>query len=108
MPKKDPRVDAYIAKSADFAKPILKQLRAMVHAACPQVTEDIKWGVPHFMYHGMLCGMAAFKQHCAFGFWHKGMREALKRSARPRKPPANSAASAASTTCRRRPCSRGW
>jgi len=78
MPKKDPRVDAYIAKSADFAKPILKQLRARVHAACPQGVEDIKWGAPHFMHHGMLCGMAAFKQHCAFGFWHKGMRAALK------------------------------
>ena len=65
----DPRIDAYIEKSADFAQPILQHLRAAVHEACPEVEETIKWGFPHFMYHGMFCSMAAFKQHCAFGFW---------------------------------------
>jgi uncharacterized protein YdeI (YjbR/CyaY-like superfamily) len=70
MGARDPRVDAYIAKSPDFAKPILTHLRAVVHAACPEVEEAIKWGMPFFMYNGaMLCNMAAFKQHCAFGFW---------------------------------------
>ena len=77
--KPDPRVDAYIAKSAPFARPILDHLRRVVHAACPAVEETIKWGFPHFMYKGMLCNMAAFKQHCAFGFWHKGMKAALSR-----------------------------
>jgi uncharacterized protein YdeI (YjbR/CyaY-like superfamily) len=69
MGKKDARVDAYIAKSAEFARPILKHIRKIVHAALPAVEEDLKWGAPHFMYKGMLCGMAAFKQHCSFGFW---------------------------------------
>jgi len=69
MGRKDPRVDEYIAKSADFARPILTELRARVHAACPGVEETMKWSVPHFDYKGMLAGMAAFKQHCAFGFW---------------------------------------
>ena len=69
MGKRDPRVDAYIAKSADFAKPILVHIRAVVHAACPEVDENIKWSSPAFMYKGMLCGMAAFKQHATFGFW---------------------------------------
>lgn len=69
MGTRDPRIDAYIAKSADFAKPILQHLRATVHAACPDVEEGWKWSAPHFLYLGMLCGMAAFKQHCAFGFW---------------------------------------
>ncbi|PYI92663.1 MAG: hypothetical protein DME97_10190 [Verrucomicrobia bacterium] len=69
MASKDPRIDAYIAKSADFAKPILKHLRKVVHAGCPQVEETIKWSMPHFDYKGMMCGMAAFKEHCAFGFW---------------------------------------
>lgn len=69
MGKKDPRVDAYIAAAAPFARPILKALRKTVHAACPEVEEATKWGHPHFMHHGMLCGMAAFKAHCAFGFW---------------------------------------
>ena len=69
MPDRDPRVDAYIADAADFAKPILERARAVVHAACPQVEETIKWGMPSFMYAGrILCGMAAFKQHAVFGF----------------------------------------
>jgi uncharacterized protein YdeI (YjbR/CyaY-like superfamily) len=66
---RDPRIDAYIAKSADFAKPILTHLRAVVHDACPDVEETMKWSTPHFSYKGMMAGMAAFKQHCVFGFW---------------------------------------
>ena len=70
MANTDPRVDAYIEKSADFARPILKHLRKVVHAACPEVEETIKWSFPHFDYKGeMMCSMASFKAHCAFGFW---------------------------------------
>jgi uncharacterized protein YdeI (YjbR/CyaY-like superfamily) len=69
MSTRDPRVDAYIRKAAPFAQPILKHLREVVHAACPQVTETLKWRMPSFEHHGILCGMAAFKQHCVFGFW---------------------------------------
>lgn len=66
----DPRIDAYIAQSAGFARPILDHLRNRVHAACPEVEEGIKWGMPFFSYRGApLCHMAAFKQHCSFGFW---------------------------------------
>jgi uncharacterized protein YdeI (YjbR/CyaY-like superfamily) len=69
MGKRDPRIDAYIEEAADFAKPILKHLRKVVHAACPDVVETMKWSSPHFDYKGMMCGMSAFKEHCAFGFW---------------------------------------
>jgi uncharacterized protein YdeI (YjbR/CyaY-like superfamily) len=69
MGTKDPRIDAYIAKSADFAKPILTHLREVVHAACPDVEETLKWSMPAFMHHGILCGMAAFKEHAAFNIW---------------------------------------
>jgi len=70
MPTTDPRIDAYIAKAADFAQPILAHARAVVHEACPQVEETVKWGMPTFQYGGrILCGMAAFKQHASFGFW---------------------------------------
>lgn len=70
MASRDPRIDAYIAKSAEFAQPILTRLREIVHEACPQVEEAIKWGMPTFLYDGgILCGMAAFKQHASFGFW---------------------------------------
>ncbi|HET9294053.1 MAG TPA: YdeI/OmpD-associated family protein [Gemmatimonadales bacterium] len=69
MGSRDPRIDAYIDRSAEFARPILTHIRSVVHAACPDVEETLKWGSPSFMYKGILCGMAAFKQHCAFGFW---------------------------------------
>jgi uncharacterized protein YdeI (YjbR/CyaY-like superfamily) len=69
MGTRDARVDDYIAKSAEFARPILTHLRDLVHAACPDVEETMKWSFPHFMYKGMLCSMASFKEHCAFGFW---------------------------------------
>ncbi len=73
MGQKDPRVDAYIAKAADFAKPILARLRDVIHTACPDVEETIKWSVPHFMYKGNLCMMSAFKEHCRFGFWKESL-----------------------------------
>ena len=69
MARKDPRIDAYIAKAPEFARPILKHLRAIVREGCPGVEETMKWSVPHFDYKGPLAGMAAFKAHCAFGFW---------------------------------------
>ncbi len=73
MGKKDARIDAYIARSAPFAKPVLEHIRAVVHQGCPDVVETIKWGAPHFEHEGMLCGMAAFKAHCAFGFWNRAL-----------------------------------
>lgn len=70
MGKRDPRVDAYIEKAKPFAQPILRHIRAVVHAACPKTEETLKWSMPTFMYEGeMLCGMAAFKEHAVLGFW---------------------------------------
>lgn len=66
----DKRIDAYIAKAQPFAQPILKHLRSLVHKACPNVEETMKWSFPHFDYKGeMMCSMAAFKQHAVFSFW---------------------------------------
>ncbi len=85
MPKKDPRVDAYIANSAEFARPILNHVRRLVHAACPDVEETIKWSAPHFVHEGILVAMPAFKQHCALIFWQgklifgKAQRAKLRR-----------------------------
>ena len=69
MPSRDKRIDAYITGSAPFARPILKHLREVVHAACPEVEETLKWSMPAFTYHGILCMMAAFKAHAAFHLW---------------------------------------
>jgi uncharacterized protein YdeI (YjbR/CyaY-like superfamily) len=73
MARKDPRVDAYIAKAPIFARPILTRFRKAVHAGCPGVTETLKWSVPHFDYKGVLGGMAAFKEHCRVGFWKQSL-----------------------------------
>jgi uncharacterized protein YdeI (YjbR/CyaY-like superfamily) len=69
MPPTDARVDAYIENAAPFARPILRRLRAIVHEACPDVVETLKWGHPAFEHRGMLGGMAAFRAHAAFGLW---------------------------------------
>jgi uncharacterized protein YdeI (YjbR/CyaY-like superfamily) len=69
MEQYDSRVDAYIEKSAEFAKPILTHLRNLVHQASPELKETMKWSSPFFDYEGPVCQIAAFKQHCAFGFW---------------------------------------
>ena len=75
MGTRDPRVDAYIEKAQPFARPILRHLRKIVHAGCPAVEETMKWSFPHFTYKGMLCAMAAFKEHCTFGFWKASLLE---------------------------------
>jgi hypothetical protein len=69
MADRNKRFDDYIEKSAGFAQPILRYLREVVHEACPEVEEEMKWSFPNFMYKGIFCSMAAFKEHCSFGFW---------------------------------------
>ena len=70
MPKRDPRIDAYIRNAPPFARPILTHLRKLVHQACPKVEEALKWNVPFFLFNGKnLLGMSAFQAHCAYGFW---------------------------------------
>ena len=80
MSGKDSRIDAYIAKSADFAKPVLNRIRKLVHAGCPDVEETLKWGMPHFLHNGILLGMAAFKRHCTLHFWNGSLIFGSKKS----------------------------
>ena len=68
---KNPAVDAYIAKSPAFARPILTRLRKLMHRACPTIEETMKWSVPHFEKNGIVASIPAFKQHVAYGFWSK-------------------------------------
>lgn len=65
----NPAINTYIANAQPFAQPILIHIRKLVHQACPNVEEKIKWGMPFFDYKGSMCNLAAFKQHCSFGFW---------------------------------------
>lgn len=73
----DPRIDAYISKSQPFAQEILAEFRLIIHDFCPNVVETMKWSFPHFMYNNsILCSIASFKEHCAFGFWlHHNMSD---------------------------------
>jgi uncharacterized protein YdeI (YjbR/CyaY-like superfamily) len=74
----DPRVDAYIERAAPFAQPVLTHLRKLMHQACPRATESVKWGMPFFLQQDVILGhMAAFKQHCVFGFWGPEMKKVL-------------------------------
>ena len=87
MGNRDPRIDAYIGNAAGFAQPILERLRAIVHEACPDAEETLKWGAPSFLHAGgILCMMAAFKQHASFGFWKHAlvMGEEVSRDGMPR------------------------
>jgi hypothetical protein len=75
----DPRIDAYIAKAKPFAQPILIHLRELVHKACPNVVESIKWSRPFFEYKGAILGnMSAFNEHCSFGFWGEEIGTVLR------------------------------
>ncbi len=79
MGKKDNRINAYIAKSAPFARPVLNHLRELVYTACTEVEETIKWSFASFDYKGPICSMAAFKEHAVFGFWKAAlMKDANK------------------------------
>jgi uncharacterized protein YdeI (YjbR/CyaY-like superfamily) len=78
----NPKVDAYCARVQPFAQPILAHLRELVHKACPEVEETIKWSRPFFQYRGaILCNMSAFKEHCSFGFWGEEIGAVLRGAA---------------------------
>jgi uncharacterized protein YdeI (YjbR/CyaY-like superfamily) len=81
MGSHDRKVDAYIAKAQPFAQPILIHLRKLVHKACPRAEEAIKWSRPVFLYKGtILANLAAFKEHCSFGFWGEEIGAILRRA----------------------------
>ena len=81
MPAFEPKVDAYIAKAQPFAQPVLDHIRKLVHKACPDIEESIKWSRPFFIYKGViLANVSAFKAHCSFGLWGQEMGKVLRES----------------------------
>lgn len=73
MPSTDARTDQYIATVAPWQQSILQKFRALIHEACPEVVESIKWSRPAFEYKGVLCGISAFKHYCSLGFWKESI-----------------------------------
>jgi uncharacterized protein YdeI (YjbR/CyaY-like superfamily) len=67
--RSNPKIDEYIGNAPAFAQPIAAHLRSLLHTTCPHLVEEIKWGIPHFDYHGeMMCVIAAASKHCSFTF----------------------------------------
>src|SRR5918912_952835 len=61
---RDPRVDAYIEALPDWQQEICREVRALVHAADPEVTETIKrTKLPYFVLEGNICALLAAKDH---------------------------------------------
>jgi uncharacterized protein YdeI (YjbR/CyaY-like superfamily) len=77
MSTPDPRIDTYINKAAPFAQPIMRHIRRLVHKACPEVEETMKWGFPHFDYKGVMISTAAFKAHCSLTIWKASLIRGL-------------------------------
>jgi uncharacterized protein YdeI (YjbR/CyaY-like superfamily) len=77
MANEDPRIDKYIEEAAEFAKPILRHIRGLVHKAAPEIQETIKWSAPFFEHKGPVCNMAAFKEHCSVVFWKPSLIKGL-------------------------------
>ncbi len=60
----DPRVDAYIDALPGWQQDICREVRGLVHAADPEVTETIKRTVqPYFVLRGNICALLAAKNH---------------------------------------------
>lgn len=78
MKNTNPKVDDYIKNTQPFARPILAHIRELMHKGCSDLTETIKWGMPHFEYHGVIASMAAFKEHAVFGFWKQDLIPGMK------------------------------
>lgn len=77
-------IDSYLENAEPFAKPVLVHVRALLHSVCPEITEEIKWGIPHFDYHGeMMCIFAAYKNHCSFSFWKETLMSDARFKANP-------------------------
>jgi hypothetical protein len=60
----DPRVDVYIEALPDWQQAVCRELRDLVHAADPEVTETIKRSrQPYFVLAGNVCALLAAKDH---------------------------------------------
>lgn len=65
------KVDSYITQKNAPVRDILSTLREIIVNVDDKITESIKWGMPHFEYNGIMCGMGGFKKHVNL-YFHKG------------------------------------
>jgi len=74
----DKKIDVYISKQKSPQKEICQQLRTLIHITLPEVSEEMKWGVPAFG--GGKFYIVALKNHVNLGFELKGLSEAELKS----------------------------
>ncbi|AJW46715.1 MULTISPECIES: DUF1801 domain-containing protein [Ralstonia] len=55
-------IDARIAELGDWRGAMLARLRALIHAADPEVVEEWKWSVPVWSHDGIICTGEVYKQ----------------------------------------------
>jgi uncharacterized protein YdhG (YjbR/CyaY superfamily) len=77
MKSMNPLVKTYFDGFAPEVQERLHQIRNLVFSLVPDAEEDIKYGIPTFIYHGNLMHYAAFKHHIGFYPVPSGM-EAFK------------------------------
>ena len=65
-PLKPATIAEYIAAAPKEARAKLREMRALISAAAPGATQDLKWGMPAFSYDRILVTFAAFKQLIGF------------------------------------------
>lgn len=79
MPRKTPEppvcasnmIDARIRELNDWRGPVLARVRALIHAADPEVVEAWKWrGVPVWSHEGGICTGESYKQAVKLTFHH--------------------------------------
>jgi hypothetical protein len=107
----DPRVDAYIEGLPGWQQDICREVRELIHAADPEVTETIKRSTqPYFVLLGNVCALLAAKDHVNV-FLYDGaivpIPRGSSRGATTTRPPAQSPSARArgSTRPRSGPCS---
>lgn len=65
--------DEYLQDLPYWQQANLKLFRELVHAVSPDITEEIKWGVPVFIFKKkILFAMASFKAHTKYNFMSNG------------------------------------
>lgn len=69
------KFDAYIEKCPDDRRPIMEELRKIVHSADSRIMEDWKWQAPCFNHEGLVCWIANFKGHVGINFFKGALIE---------------------------------
>lgn len=63
------QVDQLINSYGDWRSDRLKELRQLINATAPELTEDFKWRVPVWTHNGLVCAISGFKDHVKINFF---------------------------------------